>query len=103
MDWQPNLAERIHDGPRVGHCGNRVQHKSSLSLPPARKQDEQIICPQSTSQGLTLQYLGHEGDVNRGPLKNDVSLSMLILVTRTAASVCTAGQAMGFCCSPAYR
>lgn len=38
--------------------------------------------------GTDSPMLMREGDVDRGPLKNDVSISMLILVfTRTAASV----------------
>lgn len=42
------------------------------------------MCPVSSehSPGTASPILMCEGDVNRGPLKNDVSISMLILATQ---------------------
>lgn len=42
------------------------------------------MCPVSSehSPGTDSPILMCEGDVNRGPLKNDVSISMLILATQ---------------------
>lgn len=49
-----------------------------LMVPPARRQDKCILSAQSTA-GTGSPALMCKEHVNRGPLKNDVSISMLML------------------------